>query len=50
MINSTTRSHLVGYLYTIFAHHNFHRLGFDTVKAEDAQYMRNPSYTGNQSK
>jgi len=29
---------------------NLHRLGVATVKAEDAQHMRNPSYTGNQSK
>jgi len=31
-------------------HSCLHHSGFVTVKAEDAQHMRNPSYTGNQSK
>jgi hypothetical protein len=30
--------------------YKFHHLGFDTVIAKDAQHMRNPSYTRNQSK
>jgi len=38
------------YIYLKSARCNVHQLGFDTVKAEDAQHMRNPSYTGNQSK